>query len=166
MRTALAVLAATLAALIGRSLGAVPARRARVLREAMDALQILRVRMLERLLPLHTALAQSRFEAFRRTGERMAAGEDANGAWRALLPALARRGGPLDCLSREDLAALTALFDGLGMGARAEQEGLLSGTARELGRLEAEAAKYGAEKARLYATLGLLFGLMLAVAFI
>ena len=33
MRTALAVLAAALAALIGRSLGAVPARRARVLRE-------------------------------------------------------------------------------------------------------------------------------------
>lgn len=71
------VLAAVGAALVGRSLGTVPARRARVLREAMDALQILRIQMLERLLPLHAALAQARFEPFRMVGERMAAGGDA-----------------------------------------------------------------------------------------
>lgn len=166
MRVALVVLAAVGAALVGRSLGAVPARRARVLREAMDALQILRIQMLERLLPLHAALAQARFEPFRMVGERMAAGGDAAGAWRVLLPTFSRRGGVLDCLAQEDMAALAALFEGLGVGARAEQEALLSKTARELGRLEGEAAKAGAEKGKLYTTLGLLCGLMLAIAFV
>ena len=96
----------------------------------------------------------------------MAAGGDAAGAWRVLLPAFSRRGGVLDCLAQEDMAALAALFEGLGIGARAEQEALLSKTARELGRLEGEAAKAGAEKGKLYTTLGLLCGLMLAIAFV
>ena len=96
----------------------------------------------------------------------MAGGEDAATAWRALLPALSRRGGALDSLTREDFDALAALFGGLGTGARAEQEALFSATMRELGRLEGEASKTGAEKGKLYTTLGLLCGLMLAIAFV
>ena len=52
------------------------------------------------------------------------------------------------------------------MGTRAAQEALFQTTLRELGRLEAEASKNGAEKGRLYATLGLLCGLTLAIAFV
>ena len=166
MRVVLVVLAAIGAALVGRSVAASCARRARTLRQAMDALQILRIQMLERLLPLHAALKHSRFEPLQRVGERMAGGEDAATAWRALLPALSRRGGALDSLTPEDFDALAALFDGLGAGARAEQEALFSATMRELGRLEGEASKTGAEKGKLYTTLGLLCGLMLAIAFV
>ena len=166
MRTLLALLAALGAALVGRSLAAACARRGRTLRQTMDALQHLRIEMLERRLPLHAALSHARADVLRRVGERVAAGEGAAEAWRALLPALERRGGALDSLTREDISALTAFFDGLGAGARAGQEALFQTALRELGRLEAEAAQNGVEKGRLYATLGLLGGLMLAVAFI
>ena len=47
MRVVLVVLAAIGAALVGRSVAASCARRARTLRQAMDALQILRIQMLE-----------------------------------------------------------------------------------------------------------------------
>ena len=108
----------------------------------------------------------TRLDVLRRVGERVAAGEDAASSWRALLPSLTRRGGALDCLTQEDVSTLTAFFDGLGADARAGQEALFQTALRELGRLEAEAARSGAEKGRLYATLGLLFGLMLAIAFV
>lgn len=166
MRTLLAALAALGAALLGRSLAAACARRGRALRQAMDELQRARVDMLERRLPLHAALVRSGMEALRRVGESVGAGKSAAEAWRALLPTLTRRGASLDCLTGEDISALTAFFDGLGAGTRAAQEALFQTTLRELGRLEAEASKNGAEKGRLYATLGLLCGLMLAVAFI
>ena len=166
MRTLLALLAALGAALAGRSLASACARRGRALRQAMDALQLLRIQMLERRLPLHAALDHTRSDVLRRVGERVAAGEDAASSWRALLPSLTQRGGALDCLTQEDVSTLTAFFDGLGADARAGQEALFQTALRELGRLEAEAARSGAEKGRLYATLGLLFGLMLAIAFV
>lgn len=166
MRVVLVVLAAIGAALVGRSVAASCARRARTLRQAMDALQILRIQMLERLLPLHAALKHSRFEPLQRVGERMAGGEDAATAWRALLPALSRRGGALDSLTPEDFDALAALFDGLGAGARAEQEALFSATMRELGRLRGKRPKLARKRGKLYTTLGLLCGLMLAIAFV
>ena len=166
VRVALAVLAALGAALMGRSLAAACARRGRTLRQAMDALQHLRIEMLERRLPLHAALSHARFDVLRRVGGRMAAGGPAAEAWQTLLPSLTRRGGALDSLTREDISALTTFFDGLGAGTRTAQEALFLSTTRELGRLEAEAAKNGAEKGKLYATLGLLFGLMLAIAFV
>ena len=166
MRLALLALSAIGAALVGRSFAAACARRSQTLRKCMDALHILRIQMLERLLPLHAALAHARFEPLRQVGERVASGQDAAGAWRALLPSLRARGGALDCLTEEDAAALTALFDGLGAGTRAEQEALFSAALRELGRLEGEAARSGAEKGKLYTTLGFLCGLMLAIAFV
>ena len=116
--------------------------------------------------PCTAALDHARSDVLRRVGERVAAGEDAASSWRALLPSLTRRGGALDCLTQEDVSTLTAFFDGLGADARAGQEALFQTALRELGRLEAEAARSGAEKGRLYATLGLLFGLMLAIAFV
>ena len=64
------------------------------------------------------------------------------------------------------VAVPTETVYGLGADARAGQEALFQTALRELGRLEAEAARSGAEKGRLYATLGLLFGLMLAIAFV
>jgi stage III sporulation protein AB len=124
-------------------------RRAAALRQAMDAMQLLRIQMLERLLPLHAALEKSGFEPFH-----------------AEAAQLTKRGAMLDCLTADDLNALAQLFDGLGMTSRAEQEVLFSSALREVGRLESEAAKSGAEKGKLYTTLGLLCGLMLAIAFV
>ena len=166
MRVVLVALAALGAALVGRSMASSCVRRARVLRQAMDALQVLRLQMLERRLPLHAALSASRFEALRLAGERMAAGADAKTAWEQTWRTLSRRGGALDCLAREDAEALSTLFGALGTGTRLEQEALFASALRELGRLESEAARFGAEKGRLYTTLGLLCGLMLAIAFV
>lgn len=166
MRIALALLAAIGSALIGRSVAAGCARRAAVLRAAMDAMQLLRIQMLERLLPLHAALEKSAFEPFRLAGAGVLGGESAHGAWSAARSKLTRRGAALDCLTAQDLSALDGLFAGLGASTRAEQEALFSASLHEIGQLEGEARKSGAEKGRLYTTLGLLGGLMLAIAFV
>ena len=166
MRIALALLAAVGSALIGRSIAQGCLRRAAALRQAMDAMQLLRIQMLERLLPLHAALEKSGFEPFRLAGTLLAGGESGASAWKKAAAKLTKRGAQLDCLTADDLSALSSLFDGLGMSARAEQEVLFASALREVGRLESEAQKSGAEKGKLYTTLGLLCGLMLAIAFI
>lgn len=166
MRIALAVLAAVASALVGRSIALGCARRTAVIREAMDAIQLLRIHMLERLLPLHAALEKSQFEPFRLVGRKLLTGDGALAAWRAVLPLLTRRGATLDCLTEEDLSLLFRFFEGLGTSTRLEQEALISATLAEMGRLESEAGKMGAEKGRLYTTLGLLGGLALAIVFV
>ena len=166
MRIALVVVAVVAAALAGRSVAAGCARRASTLRAAMDALQALRIQMLERHLPLHAALERSQFEPFARAGARVAGGEDAAQAWRAVQEAARKRGGKLDSLTREDAEAFETFFDGLGTGTRLAQEALFSAALRDLGRLEDEARSVGAQKSRLYTTLGLLCALMLAIAFV
>ena len=166
MRVALALLAAVGSALIGRSVARGCARRAAALRSAMDAMQLLRIQMLERLLPLRAALEKSAFEPFRAVASELLNGDGAPGAWERARAALTRRGRALDCMMPEDLAALDRLFAGLGATARAEQELLFSACLAEIGLLEGEARRTGAEKGRLYTTLGLLGGLMLAIAFV
>ena len=110
MRIALALLAAVGSALIGRSIAQGCLRRAAALRQAMDAMQLLRIQMLERLLPLHAALEKSGFEPFRLAGRLLAGGEGAASAWKKAAAQLTKRGATLDCLTADDLAALSALL--------------------------------------------------------
>lgn len=151
--------------LIGRTYAGSGVRRARMLSGMMDALQILRIAMLDRLTPLRTALEASSFPAFRCIGEEMN-GKSAAEAWGYVRDVHGRRGGMIDCLTDEDLCVADALFAGLGTSGCAQQEILIANALRALGSLEAAARKNVSEKNRLYTTLGLLAGIALAIAFI
>lgn len=147
----------------GRALSSGQTRRARLLTDVMDAAQILRVHMLDRLLPVNAALSMSASPLLRKLGQEMVSGKCASDAWNALSAREHRHGGLLDSMTGSDMAALSMLFDGLGESGRVEQEKRFQSAIREMGRLEEEARRSGSESARLYTTLGMLTGLALAV---
>ena len=161
-RRVLAVLLAALCTLAGRSASAALARRRRMLYDLAAALEPLKIRMLHRMLPLETALGESGESILRLVGEAMP-GRTALEAWEAVREAQAGRGGALDCLLQEDLAALGAFFSQLGASGAREQEALFARAAAELGALHAQADRLYAERAKLYTSLGALLGAALAI---
>ena len=69
----------------------------------------------------------------------------------------------MDSLIEADRQILTRLFDSLGQTGREEQDLLLSGVIEALERQQQAAQAKAAEADRLYLSLGLLIGLMLAL---
>ena len=150
-------------ALIGKSMSDCVRRRAASLRAITDGLKRLRVRMTGMFEPVQTALLRADSPLFSMLSEAMADGMSAGEAWERALPKSRRRGGPLDSLSDSDQQALSSLFAGLGQSGREEQDLLVGAAIRELEtHLEGAQAK-AREADRLYTTLGLLIGLMLAL---
>ena len=148
-------------ALAGRAVAGACVRRAKALAALTDSVQKLRVDMLDKLLPLREALMNGH-PAMRSVAESMA-GCGAGAAWRRSKDALGERGAALDCLTAPDLEALGALFDGLGESGAAQQRILLASAAESLEALRREADKKAREESKLYATLGFLTGLSLAI---
>ena len=148
-------------ALAGRAVAQSCVRRAATLVQLIESVQKLRVDMLDKLLPLKEALMNGH-AAMREVAEAMA-NKGACAAWREAEGALTRRGGALDSLTSPDLAALAALFDGLGESGAAAQRILLGGALEALEALRREAEKKAREESKLYASLGFLAGLSLAI---
>lgn len=165
LKLILSAIAILCCALIGRAFAKGNVRRARLLTETMDGLKMLKVHMLDRLLPVGAALEKSQSYLLRETGLLMK-GCGAGEAWRALRERETKRGGRLDSLSTEDLEALDAFFDGLGSAGRSEHKAIFDAAVKALGRLESAARRDGAERVRLYTTLGALAGVALVIGFI
>lgn len=165
VKLALGAIAIVCCALIGRAFGKGNVRRARLLAETMDGLQMLEVHMLDRLLPLSAALEKSQSYLLKETGLLMV-NCGAREAWQALRVRETRRGGRLDSLATDDLETLDAFFDGLGSAGRNEHKAIFDAAIKALGRLEAGARKDGAERVRLYTTLGALAGVAILIGFI
>ncbi len=161
LRLIAAALLSAACALAGRAVAGACVRRAQALGALMDSVQRLRVDMLDKLLPLREALSTGH-PVMRAVSEAMARG-GAGQAWRRVQGALTARGGALDCLTRQDLEALSTLFEGLGESGAAQQRILLSGALDALESLRGEADKKAREESKLYATLGFLAGLSLAI---
>ena len=149
----------------GRMFAGRNSRRARMLAELMDAIQLLRVHMLDRLLPMKAALERSQSFALNETGAAMD-GTSAAAAWQIVKERQLRRGGKLDCLSARDIDVLDKLFESLGTTGISEQRPIIDGTIKELGLLEAAAKAECNEKGRLYTTLGALAGVALVIGLI
>lgn len=146
----------------GRLLAGAQERRAAALRDALGGVRRLRVEMLERRVPLA--------EALDRCGGIY--GEAAAGVRSGLSPgeacaraafSLREKGGALDCLEEGDMAAIKRLFEGLGEGCAGNQRVLLCETEEELERLLHQARRRREEQGKLYASLGALGGLALAL---
>ena len=128
-------------AFAGRTIARVDMRRAKILAETMDSLQLLRIHMLEGMLPLNTALNKSAGYILRSVGEMMADMAAAE-AWLELSSRQTSKGGALDCLTSDDCAVLDRFFFILGRSSRNEQQLLFDSAIKELGILE-NAARTG-----------------------
>ncbi len=161
LRLVAAALLSAACALAGRAVAGACVRRAKALAALTDSVQKLRVDMLDKLLPLKEALSNGH-PAMRAVAEAMA-GCGAGTAWRRAQETLTRRGAALDCLTAPDLEALGALFEGLGESGAAQQRILLASAMESLEALRRQADKKAREESKLYATLGFLAGLSLAI---
>lgn len=147
--------------LAGRAAAGARVRRAATLAALIEGLKRLEIDMLDKLLPLKEALMNG--HAVPRAVAEAMRGCGAAEGWRRSRAALAARGGPLDCLTAEDLAALDALFDGLGATGSAQQRILIRGALEALAALRGEADRKAREESKLYSTLGLMAGLSLSI---
>ena len=102
------------------------------------------------------SLASASSPLLQKVAEGMRAGLSAAAAWEKLRP-------KPHALNREDREALDGLFARLGETGRESQDALLTGTAEKLERLSEFAGEKARAAERLYGTLGLLIGLVLAL---
>ena len=165
VRLALGCVVMICGALTGRALARANIRRCTLLAETMDAMQLLRIHMLDSLMPLGAALEKSTGYIFRETGRRLA-GNSAAEAWQELKAGQQIRGGRLDCLAASDIYALDRFFDKLGASSREEQRQVFETAIKELGALESAARGEGERKNRLYTALGALAGAAAVVGLI
>ena len=145
--------------LCGKALSDAARLRARTLRALMEDVRLIRVHMVSMFEPVPDSLARASADLLRQVAEGMRGGHSAAGAWKAIRPAA----GVRYALDREDREALDALFDQLGESGRESQDALLTGAAEKLERLADAAEERARAAGRLYGTLGLLAGLLLAV---
>lgn len=163
VRAALSAVIVGACAFAGRSLAKADMRRASMLAETMDSMQLLRIHMLDGLAPLNTALCRSNGYIMKSTGELMA-DMTVTEAWLEISAKQTVKGGRLDSLDREDIAVLDRFFYDIGRSSQEELRHIFDTTIRELGRLEAAARTGGDRKYRMYTSLGALTGLAVVVA--
>lgn len=163
IRIALALCVVLCGALCGRALAEGAQRRVETLCALVEATRRLRVQMTSLLQPVQLALERSGTPLYSLVAEAMTGGGSAATAWEQVRRRAARRGGAIDSLTDADRKALGDLFAGLGQSGREEQDLLLSGAIEALERLCEAARAKQREADRLYGTLGLLIGLMLAL---
>ena len=149
--------------LCGRAAAEAVRRRTRTLAELCEGLRALRIRMTGMLESVQCAMSRSNCPLLELVAGGMGEGCSAQEAWQATRRKAIRRGGPADSLSEADLRALDDFFTQLGKSDRQAQEVLLDGTQETLARQLEVARGRAAEADRLYVTLGILVGVMLAL---
>ena len=149
--------------LCGKAAADAVRRRARTLEGLTEGIRVLRIHMMGLLEPVQFALERSECPLLALVAAGVKDGRSAHEAWGELRGRTARRGGPVDALVEEDLQLLDRLFQRLGQSGREEQEALLSATLQSLELRLASARQKAGEADRLYLSLGLLIGLMLAL---
>ena len=163
IRVAIALCVVLCGALCGRALADGARRRTETLRALLEATRRLRVHMTSMFEPVQLALEHAGSPLYSTVAGAMGGGISASKAWEQAHRRATRRGGAIDSLLEEDRQALDRLFEGLGQSGREEQELLLASAAEALERLHGAALAKQREADRLYGTLGLLIGLMLAL---
>ena len=139
VRVALALCVVLCGALCGKSLSDGARKRAQALGDIIEAVKRLRVRMTGMFEPVQSALQHADCPLFTAVAEGMKCGRSAGEAWEGSRAKAGRRGG------------------------REEQDLLLGGALESLEALHSAAQVKAGEANRLYGTLGLLIGLMLAL---
>ena len=162
MRFILAACVVVGCAMCGWAVSGGSRRRLTALRELNEGLRRLKLHMTGMFEPLRHSLEAAACPLLGQVAAGMEGGRSAGEAW-STLKSRNLRGGPGEVFAAEDLRLLDHLFDRLGQSGR-EDQGILLETV--LGALEEhiDSARVKAGEAeRLYGTLGVLVGLMLAI---
>lgn len=163
MRFILALCVVVGCTLCGKALAGASRRRVELLDQLIQGIRMLRVHMTGMFEPVQHALDRTDCPLLNRIGSDMRAGVSAGSAWAGIQEREQRRGGMIDALTREDRQALDGLFMRLGETGRDAQEVLLSGAVRTLEQNRESARHRAGEAEKLYVSLGMLTGLMLAL---
>jgi len=165
IRLGAAAILVTAGALLGRALAAKLRRRAEAIERLSCALKAMGHHMLDRRVPLHQALIEADHPVLADTAEGLLGDPAATpgDCFRRAYRTHAARGGLLDSLTADDEAILFRLFDSLGAGTAQAQRIALEEVGRALEEILAVARKARDEKGKLYASLGVLGGMAVAV---
>lgn len=166
MRVVLAVVVVIGCALCGRAMAHSAERRYRLLLNTLDALRMLRVKIVETMEPLNEALLSSGSEIFAITARSLNQESSVSDAWLHACRTACARGGIADCLEQRDCDALNRLFEHLGGSGRSTQNTALLACIDELELLKEDAHTRASASGRLYTSIGILLGLALAVLLI
>lgn len=147
----------------GRMLAGTQERRTRVLCDVLAGVRRLGVEMLDRRLPVRDALEACGGGIFLETAREMTGGAPPGEAYLRAEKRLSGRGAQMDCLEEGDLAALRRLFSALGESGVQAQRLMIQEACEELERLAHQARRKKEEHGKLYASLGALAGLALAL---
>lgn len=162
-RIALAACVVLGCGLCGRAAAQDVRRRVKLLEALAAGIRTLCIHMTGMLEPVQCAMERSGCPLFTSVAGRMQGGKSAGDAWRECRSNVLRRGGVGDALAGTELEALDRLFDGLGQSGREEQKALLNGALAAIeGQLD-DARQRAGQADRLYLSMGLLIGLMLAL---
>ena len=148
--------------LAGMQIGDSYRRREKLLGELIRSLKRLEEQMLLRHQPLGEALRQADMPLL----SKLADAAEANGAetaWADFCRQETRLEGSLAALEPPERAVMDAFWSELGLLARKEQLSRFSEAQEELRRLHGQAREASAKRARLYATLGVLLGMIIVV---
>lgn len=119
--------------------------------------------MTNMLEPVRDALSGAGCNVLTEVGTGMSAGVSAGESWSRLKAVQRRRGGMLDALNANELQVLDRLFERIGESGREAQAVLIEGTLVAMEPLAEAARRTAGEADRLYLSLGVLIGLMLAL---
>lgn len=163
IRVILALCVVVGSTMCGKSLSGAARRRVELLKALIDGVKILKVHMVSMFEPVQISLSQSECALMAQIGNHMQSGVSAGVAWQAVKKEARRKGGQADALNLEDHVLLDRFFEHLGESGREAQEILLSSTVESLEQHYDQARTKAAEAEKLYVTLGVLIGLMLAL---
>lgn len=149
--------------LCGSAFAAVYQRRKSCCCEILEALRFLKINMVEQLKTVGDALGESEMSLFKSVAQEMTGVCDVADAWQKIRNLETRRGCFADCLTERELRPLDRLFRRIGVSGKEEQELCISGCIAEYELLSEAADKKAERSGKLYASLGSLIGLTLAV---
>lgn len=163
LRLVLAMVIVVGSTLCGKSIAHAAERRYRLLFRLLDALRLLRVRIVQSCVPLDDALLSSGISLFSRIAGELDAADSVFDAWRSVKVRSCRRGGEGDCLATREIEALDRFFEQLGESGRAAQDEAIRACIAALELARDEAREQASSTGRLYTSIGFLTGLAIAV---
>lgn len=147
-------------------LSGVRKRRMDMLSDILAAMRVLRLRMLNSMEPVGVLLRKSDLFLFRELGNGLWEGGTLCECWEKMRDAFARRGHPLDCLTREDMRLMDVFFSKLGQSGREEQNAMFAMCISQMEEAQSHAKNDFADGAKLFTALGALVGMGICVMII
>lgn len=166
MRIALMACAVAACTMCGHALAGSAERRRKMLCDLLRGLRQLRIELGSVRNPLEYALRQTEFPLFISVANALSHEKNVSDAWSSVRDRECRRGGKADCLASDDLSALDRLFDHLGASGQESQLESLQSCILFLEESLSDAKERSAQIGKLYASLGFLAGLALAILMI